>query len=123
MNYSEKDVQNKILNYLKKLKNEGHPIYYERRQAGGFSYKKGLPDIYFTYHGLHFEIEVKSSTGQLSTTQEIWQRIFTKNSTPYVVVNNFEKFKELVDEIIFNRQYIYELSKSLSELIKEINDE
>ena len=38
----EKRVQNKIIEYLKQLRDNNKPIFYERRQAGGYSYKKGI---------------------------------------------------------------------------------
>ena len=55
----EKKVQNQIVNYLNELQTNGFPVFVERRNAGGFSYKKGIPDLYASVNGLHIEIEVK----------------------------------------------------------------
>lgn len=122
MNHSEKNVQNKILNLLKKLKIDGHPIYYERRQAGGFSYKKGLPDIYFVYRGLHYEVEVKSSIGELSSAQETWASIFKRNFIPHIVINNFKQFEKIINVIINNEIINYKLIEEHSNFISEYSD-
>lgn len=69
----EKRVQTSCINYLKSLKDKGHPLLIERRQAGGFSYKMGIPDVYFVYDGRHIEFEVKAPGKSLSTMQEKWR--------------------------------------------------
>ena len=51
----EKKVQNEIIKYLK-----SKDVFFERRQAGGFSYKKGIPDLYAVIDGMHIEIEVRT---------------------------------------------------------------
>lgn len=61
----EKRVQNAIIVFLK----THSPIYIERRQAGGFNYKAGLPDVWFVYRGRHTEVEVKAPGGTASTLQ------------------------------------------------------
>lgn len=65
----EKKVQNDIMNYLTMLIDQDHPLFFERRQAGGLSYKKGIPDLYAVYDGKHIEIEVKAPDGELSSMQ------------------------------------------------------
>lgn len=100
MSRSERDVQSSILKYLRKLKNQGHPLFFERRQAGGFSYKKGLPDIYFVYKGIHIEVEVKASDGKLSTDQETWQTIFKELEIEHLVIDDFSEFKEYMTNLI-----------------------
>ncbi len=109
---SEKNLQNKILKYLKKLKDEGHPIYYEKRQAGGFSYKKGVPDIYFTYYGFHFEVELKTERGKLSSTQLTWKNIFKDLGVAHFVINSFSDFVLIMKDIL-----------SLKEILKPISEE
>ena len=52
----EKKVQNSIMDYLKQLDKDGLPVMVERRQAGGFSYKMGIPDLYAVVNGYHLEI-------------------------------------------------------------------
>lgn len=66
----EKKVQNDIVDFLHKKEKEGYPVFVERRNAGGFSYKKGIPDLYAVINGIHLEIEVKAPGGSLSTMQE-----------------------------------------------------
>ena len=57
----EKQVQNKIVGFLKTLPD----CFVERRNAGGFGYHAGVPDVWFVYRGRHVEVEVKApSTGE-----------------------------------------------------------
>ena len=67
---SEKAVQNYIQSFFAKLKQQGEPIRVERRQAGGYSYQMGVPDLYGTYAGIHFEIECKQVNGHARVMQE-----------------------------------------------------
>lgn len=92
----EKMIQSKIISYLSKLADEGHPIFYERRQAGGFAYKKGLPDIYIVYNGKHIEVEVKRKDGQLSPMQETWARRFKQLSITHYIADDVEMFKQFM---------------------------
>lgn len=89
----EKYLQNNILSYLESLEKEGHPIFYERRQAGGFSYKKGIPDIYAVYDGIHIEIEIKAPGGELSTMQEKFRDKCKKRNISWICVDSLEDFK------------------------------
>ena len=89
----EKKVQNSIINFLRKLKDDGKPIFYERRQAGGFSYKKGIPDLSCVYYGYHIEIEVKAENGELSVMQEKFRDMCTKNKIFWICSNSLEDFK------------------------------
>lgn len=66
----EKRVQNTIIDILSKLQKAGQPIFVERRQAGGFSYKMGIPDLYAVIDGRHIEIEVKAPGKTLRPMQE-----------------------------------------------------
>jgi len=68
----EGQIQRSIQQYLAKLEENG-VIFQDKRQAGGFSYKKGIPDIYFCYKGYHIECEVKAVNGKLSTMQEKYE--------------------------------------------------
>lgn len=65
----EKRVQSAIMSKLAELADKGEPLFFERRQAGGFSYKKGIPDLYAVYNGQHIEIEVKAPGGLRSPMQ------------------------------------------------------
>lgn len=67
---TEAKVKSSITNYFKKLQDEGIPIYWDCRQAGGFAYKMGAPDIYVVLNGVHIEIEVKQQHGSRRAMQE-----------------------------------------------------
>ena len=92
----EKKVQNEIIKYLRRLQLEGLPIYFERRQAGGFNYKKGIPDLYAIYNGIHIEIEVKQTAGQRTIMQEQWEQLCKRNNILYICTDNIEQFKNFI---------------------------
>lgn len=96
----ETKVKEDILEYFKKLQNQGIPLFYERRQAGGFSYKKGLPDIYFVYDGIHIELELKAKEGHPSGMQIMWQRKFKElyNIDDYIV-ESVDEVKQIIEKI------------------------
>lgn len=98
----EKKVQDLILSYLKEMKKSGEPLFYERRQAGGASYKKGIPDIYAVYNGIHIEIEVKKPGGKQSTMQEKFQKMCENINIIYICVDNLVDFKEIFNIIKLN---------------------
>lgn len=97
----EKEVQNKILEELHNMRDEGLPIFFERRQAGGISYKKGMPDIYVVFNGIHIEIEVKRLGGHLSTMQEKWIHIFEQIGIKCIVADSFESFLTQFVDIVY----------------------
>lgn len=89
-------VKEDIRKYLGTLSN----CWYDIRQAGGFSYKKGVPDIYGCYYGYHFEIEVKKENGgKTSSLQERQKHILLESGCLYILANDVnlvkEKFKEV----------------------------
>lgn len=92
----EKKVQNNIIEYLEELIEKGYPVFYERRQAGGFSYKKGIPDLYAVINGIHLEIEVKAINGKLSILQEKFKNKCKKLNILYVCSNSIENFKNFI---------------------------
>lgn len=94
----EKRIQNEILDYLKDLKLNGYPIFYERRQAGGGSYRKGMPDIYAVISGIHIEIEVKAPNGSLSTLQEKYRDYFLQRKVKWICVDDINQLKEYIKE-------------------------
>lgn len=96
----EKKVQNKIIAYLKDLQEKGHPLFFERRQAGGFSYKKGIPDLYAVYNGIHIEIEVKKPTGELAVMQEKFRDKCEKLNITYIAARNIEEVIELFQKLM-----------------------
>ena len=60
----ERKVKKEIADYLQSLQESGLPVYYEAREAGGFTYKKGLPDIWLAVAGRHIELEIKKPGGK-----------------------------------------------------------
>ena len=95
----EKKIQNSIIDYLTKLEKAREPIFFERRQAGGFSYKKGIPDLYAVYYGIHIEIEVKAINGKLSTMQEKFEEKCKKLKIPYVCAKNVQDVQKLLEQV------------------------
>lgn len=97
---SEKKVQNKIISFCKKLENLGYPIYCERRQAGGFSYKAGQADLYIIYNGQHIEIEVKKENGKQKELQLKWEEKCKRLNCLYILADSFDSFYEQISSII-----------------------
>ena len=91
----EKRVQNAIMSYINTLAKQGHPCYVERRQAGGFSYKMGIPDLYAIYAGRHIEIEVKRPGGELRSMQLKQKEKFEKIGALYVCAESVEDVRKL----------------------------
>ena len=98
----ESNISKKVLNYLKNLMDRGLPFYFEHRSgSGGFNQKKGVPDIWFTYNGIHIECELKTKEGKLSTMQEGFRyRCINIYHNLYINPHSFEEFKEFVDSLI-----------------------
>lgn len=95
----EKEIQNAIMKYFKKLKENGIDNYVERRQAGGFAYKMGLPDLWVFIYGKHIEIEVKRPGGEARATQEKWARRFTEMGAEYICADSVQDVVKLVEKI------------------------
>lgn len=99
----EKRVQNEIVNYLHKLEDEGMPIFVERRNAGGFSYKKGIPDLYAAINGQHVEIEVKrESGGELSTMQLKFRDLCKKRKITWICAKSVDDVKKLTEKLLLS---------------------
>jgi len=98
---NEKNVQDAILKYCKKLQDSGKPIFYERRQSGGYNYKKGIPDVYAVVNGVHIEIEVKDVGGHQSTMQEKFEdRCKRQFNMLYICADNVEDVKKLIEKYL-----------------------
>ena len=95
----EKEVQNQIVAYFKRLNDAGINNYVERRQAGGFSYKMGLPDLFVVIFGKHIEIEVKQPGGQPRATQEKWARRFTEMGAIYLCADSVIDVIDLIEKL------------------------
>ena len=92
----EKIVQNDIMKYMKSLQEQGYPVYVERRQAGGFSYKMGIPDLYGIVNGRHIEIEVKRPGAERSSMQIKQQQKFEAVGALYICADSVDKIKQFM---------------------------
>lgn len=90
----EKRVQTQITNYLKTLPN----CYVERRSSYGFSYKKGIPDIFFVFQGKHVECEIKKETGTTSSMQDYYKKYFLSIGVLYVEVHSLIDLKDFINK-------------------------
>ena len=68
--------------------------YYERRNAVGLNYRKGVPDVWFAKNGQHYEVELKRLGGTRSALQYTYEEIFKKLNVKYACIDSFEKFLE-----------------------------
>ena len=89
----EKVVQNSIIDYIKKLRAKGHKVKVERRQAGGFSYKMGIPDLYAVVNGTHVEIEVKAPGKSLRPMQEKFRAQCKELNIEWLCADNVDDIK------------------------------
>lgn len=96
----EKKVQTAILKYLKSLQDDGKAIFFERRQAGGFSYKKGVPDLFAVVNGWHIEIEVKKVGGELSPLQEKFRDRCMDWGITWICTDSLDKLKEYIEYLL-----------------------
>ena len=87
----EADLLADITAFLRKEMKAGH-CYFERRQAVGFSYRKGIPDLWFAKHGKHYEIELKKTKGSRSTLQYHYEQTFKKIGCEYACINSWQQF-------------------------------
>lgn len=100
----EEIVKSQIVNCLKSLAKQGDKIYVERRQAGGYSYKTGIADLYAIIDGRHLEIEVKAPGKMLRPMQEKWRDKCLMLNIDYVCadsINDFKNYLLLVYGITF----------------------
>lgn len=96
----EKKVQNAIVNYLNKLQKAGLPVFVERRNAGGFSYKMGIADLYAVINGYHIEIEVKQPGGEASMMQLKHKARCKQLGILYMCADNVNVVKETVNLLL-----------------------
>lgn len=89
----EADLQADITAFLREEMKLGR-CYYERRSAVGYAYRKGTPDIWFTKHGKHYELELKKTKGARSTLQYHYERVFKLIGCEYACVNSWKQFLE-----------------------------
>lgn len=97
MQTPEQRVQNTIEANLKKFQKRGEPLFFEKRQAGGWNYKKGMPDLYVVYKGIHYEFEIKKPGGKASNLQLAWQKKFRERyQIEDYIVCSWEEIKEIL---------------------------
>lgn len=97
----EKRIQNAIVKYLHELQQSNMPVYVERRNAGGFSYKKGIPDLYAVIDGEHVEIEVKQPCGSLEPMQEKFRQKCERLHIMWICATSVEDVKALISTLIW----------------------
>ena len=95
----EKRVQSSIMNMLAELQSAGAPVFFERRQAGGYSYKMGIPDLYAVYNGRHIEIEVKAPGKTQSTMQIKFMEQCKRLNILYVCADDVKQVYDLIKSI------------------------
>lgn len=96
MKTPERIVKDGIAAYLKKRSLNGDPIYGEAREAGGYTYKKGLPDVWVVYKGIHFEVEIKAPGGTRSPMQIRWEQVFNKLGIRYCCVSSVSELDTIL---------------------------
>lgn len=60
----------------------------------------GRSDMEFLWHGKIYYFEFKFNGGWQSNDQKIFEQIVTKHGACYMIIDSFEEFKKIVDEII-----------------------
>lgn len=98
METPERKVKKKLIKYISDLKKSGVPIYYEPREAGGFTYRKGIPDFWFLYNGRHVEIEAKAPGGEQSTMQIKWAEIFWRLGIECYCIESVDELIEIIEK-------------------------
>lgn len=68
--------------------------YYERRNAVGLNYRKGIPDLWYVKDGIHHEVEVKKPGGTKSTLQVFYSKFFADINCKCICVDSFDQFLE-----------------------------
>lgn len=78
----EGKVKKQITDWLDRYR-ETHHLEYFRRDAIGFNYKEGLPDLWLVCNGKHLEIETKAPGGSPSGPQLKWEARFKRCGSLY----------------------------------------
>lgn len=91
----EKKIQNEIISYLSSLPY----CYVERRSPFGFSYKKGIADLFFVYKGIHVEVEIKREDGATSSMQDKWKERCLRLFIPYIEARSKEDVKKWIENL------------------------
>lgn len=91
---NEKQIENKIKNYLKSL-----GAYYFKHHGNQFS-QVGVPDIIACFKGKFFGIEVKNAKGKTTPLQDHNLEMINKNGGIGIVARSVEDVKKEIDKII-----------------------
>lgn len=95
----EKTIENKIKSFL-----QSKNIFYYKTFGSQYTIN-GLPDIIAVINGYFVGIEVKKSkTGKLSKAQELIAFEIIKNNGIWLVADNLEIVKLVVDDILLNNK-------------------
>lgn len=126
----EKNLETKIKDFLKE-KN-----IYHFKTKGGIYGTIGLPDLVICINGKFVGLELKSKIGKVSLQQYKNGAKITENKGIFAVIDDYDKFLELYNDLIKNKKVIRhtlsfeELSnlykdtkeKKISNYMKKLND-
>lgn len=90
---SEKQIENKIKNYLRE-----NNIYYFKHHGNKFS-RVGVPDIICCYNGKFLALEVKNKTGKLSKLQEYNIEEIKNSGGHAYVVRSLEEVEDIIETL------------------------
>ena len=114
----EKNLETKIKDFLKE-KN-----IYHFKTKGGIYGTIGLPDLVICINGKFVGLELKSKIGKASLQQYKNGAKITKNKGIFAIINDYDKFLELYNDLIKNKKVIrHTLSfEELSNLYKDTKE-
>lgn len=104
MRQAEGLIHDQIVKRITDLAKDGHPIYVERRGAKGAAYKKGIPDIFIVFNGIHIEVEEKQPGGVRSVMQEKWEEKCRRLGIPYILVESADEVLTKIREELRKRK-------------------
>lgn len=98
----EANLTDKVVKYLDELQKRGLPLFYDHRSgSGGYSYKKGIPDLYIVINGIHIECELKAPDGKLSSMQEKFRWLCTSvYHMLYVCPRTLDDLKQFLEPYV-----------------------
>lgn len=114
----EKNLENKIKDFLKK-----NNIYHFKTKGGIYG-TIGLPDLVICINGKFVGLELKSKIGKVSLQQYKNGAKITENKGIFAIINDYDKFLELYNDLIKNKKVIrHTLSfEELSNLYKDTKE-
>lgn len=126
----EKNLEKKIKDFLKE-----NNIYHFKTKGGIYG-TIGLPDLVICINGKFVGLELKSKIGKVSLQQYKNGAKITENKGIFAVIDDYDKFLELYNDLIKNKKVIRhtlsfeELSnlykdtkeKKISNYMKKLND-